>query len=112
MSDCLFCKIISGDIPSSKVYEDDEIFGFKDINPAAPVHVLFVPKKHFADLSEASPEDQTLLGRMLLVISREAPKLGLTDGYRVVNNCGISAGQTIRHFHLHLLGGKQMSLMC
>ena len=112
MTDCLFCKIVAGEIFSSKVYEDDEILGFKDIKPAAPVHVLFIPKKHFADLSEASPEDQDLLGKMLLVISREAVNLGLTDGYRIVNNCGERAGQTISHFHLHLLGGKQMSLLC
>jgi len=112
MSDCVFCKIIAGEIPSAKVYEDDEILGFRDIAPAAPVHVLFIPKKHFADLSQASEDDQALLGRMLLVMDREAKKLGLADGYRIINNRGASAGQTVGHFHLHLLGGKQMSSLC
>ena len=109
MSDCIFCKIISGEIPSAKVYEDDGILGFRDVNPAAPVHVLFIPKKHFANLGEALPEDQALLGRMLLVIGAEAAKLGLADGYRVVSNCGESAGQSVNHFHLHLLGGRDLA---
>ena len=112
MSDCIFCKIIAGEIPSTKVYEDDEILGFRDINPAAPVHVLFIPKKHFADLSEATAQDRDLLGKMLLIIGDEAHKLGLDDGYRVVSNRGEAAGQTVGHFHLHLLGGRQMGLMC
>ena len=111
MTDCIFCKIVSGEYPCNKVYEDDEILAFKDTNPVAPVHVLFVPKKHFASLEEAGPEDQALLGKMLLVIKGEAPKLGLSDGYRVVTNYGESAGQTVNHFHLHLLGGKYMSSM-
>jgi histidine triad (HIT) family protein len=110
MTDCLFCKIAAGEIPSTKVYEDDEILGFRDISPVAPVHVLFIPKKHFANLGEAAPEDQALLGKMLLVIGREAPKLGLADGYRVVSNCGEPAGQTVGHFHLHLIGGRDMLL--
>ena len=111
MTDCTFCKIIAGEIPCTKVYEDDEILAFQDIHPVAPVHVLFVPKKHFADLSEAGPEDQALLGKMLLTIAQEAPKLGLSEGYRIVSNYGGSAGQTIEHFHIHLLGGKYMSTM-
>ena len=112
MTDCIFCKIVSGEIPSTKVYEDEEVVGFRDINPAAPVHVLFIPKKHFANLGEATPEDQALLGRMLLLVGREAPKLGLAEGYRIVSNCGESAGQTVDHFHLHLLGGRYMGALC
>ena len=108
MKDCIFCKIIAGEIPSEKVYEDEAILGFRDINPAAPLHVLFIPKKHFANLGEASPEDQALLGKMLLLVGREAAKLGLAEGYRVVSNCGESAGQSVDHFHLHLLGGREM----
>ncbi len=108
MTDCIFCRIIAGEIPSAKVYEDEEILGFRDINPAAPVHVLFIPKKHFANLGEAAPADQALLGRMLQVIGREAPKLGLSEGYRVVSNCGEPAGQTVNHFHLHVLGGREL----
>ena len=108
MADCIFCKIITGEIPGDKVYEDEEILGFRDINPAAPVHVLFVPKKHFANLSEASCDDQALLGKMLLIAGKEAEKLGLAEGYRLVSNCGESAGQSVGHFHIHLLGGRDM----
>jgi len=111
MSDCIFCKIIAGEIPSTKVYEDEEILAFRDINPAAPVHVLFIPKKHFANLGEAEQADQALLGRLLLVIGEEAPKLGLSDSYRIVSNFGESAGQTVEHFHIHLLGGRNMSAL-
>jgi len=112
MTDCIFCKIIDGSIPSTKVYEDEDMLGFLDINPQAPVHVLFIPKKHFANLGEASSEDQGLLGKMLIVAAAKASELGLEDGYRLINNCGASAGQTVDHFHLHLLGGKQMSVLC
>ena len=108
MTDCIFCKIIAGEIPGDVVYEDEEIFAFRDINPAAPVHVLFIPKKHFANLGEATGEDRALLGNMLLVAAREAVGLGLTEGYRLVSNCGESAGQSVEHFHLHLLGGRDM----
>jgi histidine triad (HIT) family protein len=108
VENCLFCKIVAGEIPSTKVYEDDEVLAFRDINPVAPVHVLFIPKKHFANLGEACEEDQAVLGKMLLSIGKEAPKLGLVDGYRVVSNCGESAGQTIEHFHIHVLGGRNM----
>ena len=113
MTDCIFCKIVAGEIPSTKIYEDEEILAFQDIHPAAPVHVLFIPKKHFANLGEAAPEDQALLGRLLLVIGQEAAKLGLQEsGYRIVSNCGELAGQTVGHFHLHLLGGRGMGAMC
>ena len=112
MTDCIFCKIIKGELPCTKVYEDDEILAFRDINPAAPVHVLFIPKKHFASLGEAEPGDQALLGRLLQVVGQEAQKLGLTEGYRIVSNFGASAGQTVDHFHIHLLGGRYMGALC
>lgn len=108
MTDCIFCKIAAGELPSTKVYEDEEILAFRDLYPVAPVHVLFIPKKHFPNLGEASVEDQALLGKMLLVIGREAAGLGLADGYRVVSNCGESAGQSVEHFHLHVMGGIDM----
>ena len=111
MTECIFCKIVSGEIPSTKVYEDEEILAFKDIAPAAPIHVLWIPKKHFANLGEASTQEQALLGKMLWLIGQEAPSLGLTDGYRIVSNCGEAAGQTVEHFHLHVLGGLAMGAL-
>ena len=112
MADCIFCKIIAGEIPSTKVYEDETILAFQDIAPAAPTHVLFVPKKHFANLGEAEAEDAALLGRMLLLLGQEAQKLGVGDGYRVVINNGASVGQSVEHLHMHLLGGKTMDSLC
>jgi len=109
LNDCLFCRIVAGEIPSQKVYEDAEILAFRDIHPAAPVHVLFIPKKHLAHLGEVGPEDEALLGKMLLVIAQEAPKLGLAGGYRVVNNCGEEAGMSVGHLHLHLIGGRPLN---
>ena len=108
MSDCLFCKIAGGEIPSDKVYEDDELFAFRDISPQAPVHVLVVPKKHIASLDEAEEGDAELLGRILMLARRLAAEQGVAGGYRVVNNCGASAGQSVFHVHFHLLGGRTM----
>ena len=108
MSDCLFCKIAAGEIPSDKVYEDDDLIAFRDISPQAPVHVLVVPRRHLASLDEAAAEDGELLGRILLAIRRLARELGIDTGYRVVNNCGASAGQSVFHIHFHLLGGRPM----
>ena len=108
MSDCLFCKIAAGEIPSDRVYEDDDVIAFRDISPQAPVHVLVVPRRHLASLDEAAEADGELLGRILLVIQRLARKLGVDTGYRVVNNCGASAGQSVFHIHFHLLGGRPM----
>ena len=108
MTDCIFCKIVAGEIPSDKVYEDEEILAFRDISPAAPVHILFIPKKHFANLSEAADEDQALLGRMMRIIGKQAAGLGLPESYRLVSNRGEAAGQSVDHFHLHLLGGRDM----
>lgn len=110
MEDCLFCKIIKGDIPSTKVYEDDDFFAFKDIAPVAPVHVLVIPKKHIESIAALKPEDAELAGKMLFAIQKVAAQLGLAqDGYRVVFNTGEKAGQTVHHMHAHILGGKEMA---
>ncbi|MCH4188033.1 MAG: histidine triad nucleotide-binding protein [Megasphaera sp.] len=110
MEDCLFCKISQGEIPSTKVYEDDDFFAFKDINPVAPVHVLVVPKKHIANIASLTEEDAAVAGKMLYAIQKVAHLLGLDkDGYRVVFNTGEKAGQTVLHMHAHILGGKEMA---
>lgn len=109
MENCLFCKIIAGEIPSSRVYEDDDMVGFKDINPVAPVHVLFVPKKHIATLDASAEEDFTLYARMLKGMRDYARKEGFADeGYRIVNNCNAYGGQDVYHLHFHLVAGRQM----
>ena len=108
MEDCLFCKIIKGEIPSTKVYEDDNFFAFKDIAPVAPVHVLVIPKKHVASI--AALTDADVAGKMLFAIQKVAQELGLDkDGYRVIFNTGEKAGQTVHHMHAHILGGKEMA---
>jgi histidine triad (HIT) family protein len=107
MKDCIFCKIIAGEIPvKTKVFEDDKVFAFEDINPQAPVHILIVPKKHISCLNEANSENLELLGYIQLVASQIAKQKGLEGGYRLVNNCGADAGQTVFHIHYHLLGGR------
>ena len=108
MENCIFCKIIAGEIPSSKVYEDDEILIFKDIQPIAKIHLLCVPKEHFAYLSEADDRSAALLGRTLKKIASLTPSLGLADGYRLVVNQGENAGQTVHHLHIHILGGETL----
>ena len=108
MSDCLFCKIISGEIPSQKVYEDDQCFAFKDIAPMAPVHFLVVPKAHFASAAEVTEENEALIGHIYTVIAKLAKEMGVADGYRVVTNVGALAGQTVHHLHFHVLSGKQL----
>ena len=108
--DCLFCKIIAGDIPSNKVYEDDDVFAFHDISPAAPTHILIIPKKHIAAVKDASAEDTELMGKLMLKASDIAREQGLEDdGYRFVVNTGDSGGQTVFHIHLHIIGGRQMT---
>jgi histidine triad (HIT) family protein len=106
MTDCLFCKIGSKAIPAKLVYEDNEIFAFEDIHPQAPTHVLICPRKHLASLTEATVEDTMLLGKLQLVAAKLATDRNLTDGYRTVINNGRSAGQSVFHLHLHLLGGR------
>ena len=110
MDNCLFCKIIKGEIPSNKVYEDDEILAFKDINPQAPVHVLVVPKKHISCAKDIKVEDEALIGKMFTVINKIAADLKLENGFRIVNNCGEDGGQEVMHLHFHILGGKKLGL--
>ena len=105
---CLFCKIIAGEIPSKKVFEDDLTYAFRDINPQASTHVLVVPRQHIASLVEAGAEDEGLLGHLHLIAARIASSEGLTDGYRTVINTGVDGGQTGDHLHVHLLGGRSM----
>ncbi|MBR2721250.1 MAG: histidine triad nucleotide-binding protein [Clostridia bacterium] len=108
MSDCLFCKIVAGQIPSSKVYEDDTVYAFLDINPMAPVHILIVPKRHIASADEVTAENSADIARIFEVIPRIAKEEGLTNGYRVITNCGADACQSVKHLHFHILGGKQL----
>ena len=110
MSDCLFCKIIAGEIPSTKVYEDDAILAFRDIAPQAPTHILVVPKTHIADCDGINTENAGLVAHIFTVIPAIAKAEGLSSGYRVVSNCGPDAGQTVRHLHFHILGGKALAL--
>ena len=110
MSDCLFCKIIAGDIPSTKVYEDETVLAFRDINPQAPTHVLVIPKTHIADAGCVNAENAAIVAHCMEVVAIVAKQEGLTGGFRVVSNCGADAGQTVPHLHFHVLGGKQLSL--
>jgi len=107
MSDCLFCKIITGEIPSKKIYEDEDVFAFHDISPQAPIHFLVIPKKHIPHVMELKEEDSTLMGKMLFQAQKIAKELGLEpNGARFVFNCKESACQTVWHIHLHVLGGR------
>lgn len=108
--DTLFTKIIEGTIPSDKVYEDDLFYAFRDINPAAPCHVLIVPKKVIPKISDAQEDDALLLGKLVLAANKVAAQLGIAeDGYRFVINCGENGGQEVMHLHLHILGGRRLS---
>jgi histidine triad (HIT) family protein len=108
-SDCLFCRILRGEIPAKKVYEDDYVLGFEDIDPKAPTHVLFIPKKHFAGLKEAQAEDAEVIGRCHLAAAEVARQRKIENGYRTVSNVGPGAGQSVFHLHVHLLGGRSLS---
>ena len=108
MNDCIFCKIIKGDIPSKKVYEDELCCAFCDINPLAPTHFLVVPKQHLASAAEVTEDNAALVGLIYAVIARLAAELGFADGYRVVTNVGAIAGQTVRHLHFHVLAGREL----
>ena len=105
MTDCIFCKIVQGQIPCQKIYEDDELLAFHDIHPAAPVHFMIIPKKHVDSLSQCQAEDQALLGKMLLQAPRLAQQTGLQQGFRTVINTGRGGGQEVFHLHVHILGG-------
>ncbi|MBE6700361.1 MAG: histidine triad nucleotide-binding protein [Ruminococcaceae bacterium] len=106
--DCLFCAIINGDIPSNKVYEDDKILAFRDINPQAPVHVLVIPKTHIPSVDGINEENSSVIAHIFETIPKIAKSEGLTSGYRVVSNCGDHACQSVKHLHFHILGGSQM----
>lgn len=107
--DCLFCKIIAGEIPSTKVYEDDKVLAFRDIAPKAPTHILVIPKTHIAGVDEITPENSAIISHIFEVIAKIAKDEGLDGGYRVVSNIGEDGGQTVRHLHFHILGGKKLS---
>lgn len=108
--DCLFCKLISGEIPATEVYRDDDIFAFEDINPIAPTHILVIPIKHLSDIKSANEDDQELIGKMLLIANQIATEKGLAkDGFRYVINTGKNGGQTVYHLHLHIIGGRSLS---
>ena len=109
MSDCIFCKIAEGEIPSDIVYQDEKIVVFRDASPQAPVHVLMVPRKHIASLDDLSGEDSGIAAYMMLKIKEIAEAEGLSDGYRVVINCGEDGQQTVKHLHFHILGKRKMT---
>lgn len=107
--DCIFCKIINKEIPSEIIYEDEEILGFKDISPAAPVHILVIPKKHISALTELKEKDEQLIGKIYTAINKIAKEQGIFDrGFRVIANCGQDGCQEVKHIHFHLLGGKKL----
>ncbi len=109
MENCIFCKIIAGDIPSNKVYEDEKVLAFRDIAPMAPTHILVIPKEHIPSVAAITPENSGIVAHMLEVIAKIAREEGLESGYRVVSNCGPDAGQTVPHLHFHILGGKVLN---
>ena len=106
---CLFCKIIAGDIPSTKVYEDETVYAFRDIAPQAPTHILVVPKAHIADCNGITAENSAVIAHIFEVIPQIAREEGLVNGYRVVSNCGADGCQSVQHLHFHILGGKKLS---
>ena len=110
MNDCLFCKIVAGVIPSTKVYEDETVLAFRDIAPMAPTHILVIPKTHIASVAEVTAENSGVVAHIFEVIAKIAKDEGLEEGFRVVSNCGPHAGQTVHHLHFHILGGQQLSL--
>ena len=108
--DCIFCKIVAGEIPSTKVYEDELVFAFRDINPQAPTHILVIPKAHIPSVNAVTGENSAVVAHIFEVIPKIAAMENLMDGYRVVSNCGPDAGQTVLHLHFHILGGKELAL--
>lgn len=109
MSDCLFCKIINGEIPSKKLYEDEKILAFYDISPIAPVHFLVIPKQHIASVDAIDAENSAIVAYIFQKLGELAKLAGIENGYRVISNCGADAGQTVQHLHFHVLGGKEMN---
>ena len=110
MNDCIFCKIVSGDIPSSKIYEDEQVVAFRDISPQAPTHILVVPKRHISGVNELASADETLVGHVYGVVARLVKELGIAEsGYRVVVNSGADGQQSVLHLHFHVLGGRLLA---
>lgn len=107
--DCIFCKIISGEIPSTKVYEDDKVVAFNDLEPQAPVHVLIVPKEHIASAAEISGENSAVIAAVFEAAAKIAKQMDLKDGFRIVNNCGEKAGQSVMHIHFHMMAGREFA---
>lgn len=110
MNDCIFCKIIKGEIPSSRVYEDEKVLAFKDINPMAPVHILIIPKEHIAGVDQLTEENAAVVSHIMVVAKQLAEEYHLDNGYRIVSNVGADGGQSVRHLHFHLLGGKKLNV--
>ena len=110
MENCLFCKIVAGTIPSTKVYEDETVLAFRDIAPMAPTHILVIPKTHIPSVDGITAENSAVVAHIFQVIPQLAKAEGLENGYRVVSNCGADAGQTVPHLHFHILGGRQLTL--
>ena len=106
--DCIFCKIVAGEIPAKKVYEDELCIAFYDVNPQTPVHILVIPKVHVASVDEVSVENSSAVARIFEVIPKIAAKAGLTNGYRVITNCGEDACQSVKHLHFHVMGGRRL----
>ena len=108
--DCLFCRILKGEIPSQKVYEDEWVYCFEDINPGAPVHVLLIPKEHIASANELNEENGWIVAKIFTAAAQVAKQLGIAEnGYRIVNNCGVDGGQTVGHLHFHVLAGRNLA---
>ena len=108
MSDCLFCKIAAGEIPSTKVYEDETVLAFHDIAPQTPVHIIVIPKQHIACAAEINDENSSVIAHIFEAIAKVAKEMKLENGFRIINNCGADGGQTVGHLHFHLLGGKKL----
>ena len=109
MEDCIFCKIINGDIPSNKIYEDDKVYAFNDINPEAPVHFLVIPKEHIESANALNENNSDIVAHIFKVINKLVIEQGIAEkGYRIVNNCGEDGGQTVKHLHFHVLGGRSL----
>lgn len=110
MSDCLFCKILDGEIPCDRVYENDHVIAFRDVNPQAPTHILVIPRKHISTVNDLTADDKNIVGEMVLAAQAIAKQEGIEDdGYRLIMNCNEGAGQTVFHIHLHILGGRRMN---
>lgn len=107
--DCIFCKIVSGEIPSGKAYEDDKVLAFYDLAPQAPVHILIIPKEHITSAADITADNSGVVAHIFETAARLAKEKGLGDGFRVVTNCGDSAGQSVKHLHFHLLGGRDFT---